>query len=346
MTQAKQLPSGNWRIRIYDSTLPTPVTKSFTAETKKKAEFLASQYVAEMERRRLGFAAGLDETQIDNRKFGDCLDEWIEGRSNVLSPSTVALYKNLRKKPIGRIENVPVNKLTRDRLQRFINDYAKDHKPKSVKNVEALLRTSLKDIRPDFAFVVKLPQKEKVDIVIPTTEQVNNLLQASEGTDLHLPILLAAFMGMRRSEIAALTWDDVDFVNNTIRVDEAIVYDDDDTPVRKTTKTTESHRTLEIPQKVRDGFPFLFDDQFIKLTPKQISHRFDTLKRKFGYKFTFHGLRHYYASISLKLNIPDKYVMERMGHSTNVMLKRVYQHTFQDEQQEVTRRLNDYFDNM
>ena len=42
----------------------------------------------------------------------------------------------------------------------------------------------------------------------------------------------------------------------------------------------------------------------------------------------------------------QQYAMERMGHSTNNMLKRVYQHTFKDEQESVTRRLDDYFDNI
>lgn len=343
--KATQLPSGNWRVRVYDSTGDKPVSKSFTADTKKKAEFLADQYIVEMNRRKFGLSAGADSKQMDNRTFGECLDKWIDNRSNVLSPSTIALYRVLRKKPLGKLERVPISKLTQDRLQSVINEYATKHSAKSVKNVEALLHTSLKDIAPEFSWAVKVPQKEKKMIIIPTTEQVEALLLATENTDVHLPILLAAFMGMRRSEIAALTWDDVDFVHSTITVDEAIVYDENDCPIRKTTKTTESKRVIEMPNRVREALPEIYDD-LIKLKPKQISHRFDTVRRKLGYKFTFHALRHYYASISLKLNIPDKYVMERMGHSTNNMLKRVYQHTFADEQAEVTRRLNDYFDNI
>lgn len=343
--KATQLPSGNWRVRVYDPTGEKPTTKSFTAETRAKAEFLAKQYTVQMKRRKFGLAAGADTKQLDERKFGDCLDEWIDSRSNVLSPSTVALYRVLRKKPLDKIENVPICKLTQDRLQKVINDYAVGHSPKSVKNVEALLHASLKSIAPDFVWAVKVPQKRKSEMVIPTTEQVNTLLLATENTDMHLPIMLAAFMGMRRSEICALTWDDVDFVHSTITVDEAVVYDENDAPVRKTTKTTESNRTIQMPNRVRDSLPEIYDE-FITLRPKQITHKFYNLCKKLGYKFTFHALRHYYASVSLKLNIPDKYVMERMGHSTNNMLKRVYQHTFKDEQESVTRRLDDYFDNI
>ena len=46
----------------------------------------------------------------------------------------------------------------------------------------------------------------------------------------------------------------------------------------------------------------------------------------------------------LQLGIPDKYAMERMGHSTNSMLKRVYQHTFESEHASINEKLQKYFD--
>lgn len=62
--------------------------------------------------------------------------------------------------------------------------------------------------------------------------------------------------------------------------------------------------------------------------------------------FTIHSLRHANASAMLKLNIPDKYAMERMGHSTPNMLKQVYQHIFRDEQTKVANKMNDYFNDI
>ena len=57
-------------------------------------------------------------------------------------------------------------------------------------------------------------------------------------------------------------------------------------------------------------------------------------------------LAHANASAMLKLNIPDKYAMERMGHSTPNMLKQVYQHIFRDEQTKVANKMNDYFNDI
>lgn len=57
-------------------------------------------------------------------------------------------------------------------------------------------------------------------------------------------------------------------------------------------------------------------------------------------KCRFHDLRHYNASIILALGVPDKYAMERMGHSTTDMLKKVYQHVMTEKRKEVSDVVN------
>ena len=57
-------------------------------------------------------------------------------------------------------------------------------------------------------------------MVIPTDEQVERLVSASANNrNLHLSILLAAFMGLRLSEILALRWEDIDTTAKTLRID-------------------------------------------------------------------------------------------------------------------------------
>lgn len=106
---------------------------------------------------------------------------------------------------------------------------------------------------PDFKFKVNLPQKERKEIVIPTTAQVNHIIEESKGTNLYLPILLAAMLGMRRSEVCALTWDDIDLERKTILIDEALVLDEYNTFVRKKTKMTNSKRVLDIPPQILEA---------------------------------------------------------------------------------------------
>ena len=72
--------------------------------------------------------------------------------------------------------------------------------------------------------------------------------------------------------------------------------------------------------------------------PDNITKMFPGLLRRSGLRHF-----HYYASIMLANNVPDKYAMKRMGHATNSMLKNVYQHIITQKDQEVTVVMNNFF---
>ncbi len=62
--------------------------------------------------------------------------------------------------------------------------------------------------------------------------------------------------------------------------------------------------------------------------------------------FRFHDLRHFNASLMLSEGIPDKYAVERMGHSTTAILKSVYQHTEDTKRMEVNAMMNGCIDSL
>ena len=61
---------------------------------------------------------------------------------------------------------------------------------------------------------------------------------------------------------------------------------------------------------------------------------------------TFHDLRHINASVMAQLNIPDKYAQERGGWKTDLVMKKVYTHTFSNERIIVDNIIDDYFENI
>jgi len=138
-------------------------------------------------------------------------------------------------------------------------------------------------------------------------------------------------------------WKKIDLKSRTITIDESVVLDEYNILVRKAPKTTLSQRKLDLPQQIIDALPER-GKPIITIQPGTLTRTFSNLVRRLGYDFTFHALRHYYASIMLQLGVPDKYAMERMGHSTNNMLKQVYQHTFESEQNAITNKMQEYFD--
>lgn len=333
MAKAQQLPSGSWRVRIRDYDDPAQPWKSFTADTAKEAELKALEYQLFHKERK----------KPANMTVGEAIDSYIDGRTNVLSPSTIAGYRCLRRNAYKSIEAKRLASLKSPDIQAAINSYAKDHTPKSVANAFALISAALAEHYPDLKINVNLPQKQKHEIEIPTTEEVNSLCEKLAGTPLYLPVLLAALCGLRRSEICALTWNDIDVEHRRIHVRSAVVLDEYHTLVKSGTKTYDSNRTLPLPEQVIMALPEK-GEEIITLTPNQISDSFSRFVRKnFPRYFSFHALRHYHASVLLQLNVPDKYAMEMMGHSTNNMLKTVYQHTFSTEQAAITERVQNFF---
>ena len=173
------------------------------------------------------------------------------------------------------------------------------------------------------------------------------MVKASTNTPLELPILLAAFMGLRRSEIIALKWDNIDFQNKKMTIDEATVLNIDNEPTTKNPKSVSGQRTIDIPASVLDALNrHRTDDniQVVPLTGAAIYKRFKRLQKQLGMNdFRFHDLRHYNASVMLALGIPDKYAMERIGHASNAILRNVYQHTMKKKQSEFSSQLDDFF---
>ena len=334
MAKAKKLPSGSWRVNQYIGTDENgnKKFKSFTAATKKEAEYADAEYV--MYRKA---ATGTNMTVYE------AIDEYIASKENILSPSTIQSYHVIRRTRLKSIGNVKLATLTQTNIQKAINIEAAEVAPKTVKNIYALLSAALK--QHNISYDIALPQKQKKEIVIPTKEDVEMLLDFPMPEDVRLAIMLAAFMGLRRSEIFALNVRDFNFDKKLLYVNKAMVKSPSGEYVIKTTKTYSGTRSLPIPERMLQELQsYNMTDPLMKRSPNAFTAFFEkTLKKMSIRSFRFHDLRHYYASVLLSLNVPDKYAMDLMGHSSTNMLKTVYQHIMPDKKQEISDMLNNYF---
>ncbi len=329
MATAKKLPSGNWRIRVYTGKVDgKDQFASITAPTKKQAE---------ME------AALLKYKRHEPMTLGTAMDRYIQAKEEVLSPATVLGYKKMRRLCFNSIIGKRLDRLNQENIQQAISEYSSGHSEKSTRNASGLLSAVLKMYMPGFQYSVTLPQKSKSHITIPSHGDVQKLVDAIRGTEMETVLMLASALGLRRSEICALTWDDIDMAACTISISKAMVLADDRTWSVKSPKTTASHRTVTIPDALHKHLRGLQQTPgpIIGINPDAITKRFIRLRNKHKVNCRFHDLRHYYASLMLALGIPDKYAMQRMGHETDNMLKTVYQHLMDDKDQEVDRSINE-----
>ena len=346
MATAKQLPSGSWRILVYDYTdeLGKRHYASFTSDDKKKGKKI-------VEKMALDFALNKEEYRRKKKEekkkkeeqltFGDALDNYIKFKTPVLSPRTIYDYKGTRKNHLQNLMEIPVNQITAEDIQLAINEDINGHSPKTVYNHHGLIVAVMKMHRPDFAFHTTLPKKVRPQLYIPTDDDIKNLLDAAAGTDMELPILLAAFGPMRRGEIAALTSDNIS--GNTVHVKCTMVLDLERNWIIKNPKSYAGDRFIEYPDFVAEKWKNI-DGRITGLHPNNITDRFSSLLKKAGIPhFRFHDLRHYCASILHALGIPDAYIMERGGWGNDTVLKNVYRHTLSDKKQEMSSKANSHF---
>lgn len=334
MATAKKLPSGSWRIQIYlgKDDDGKPIRKSFTARTKREAEYAAAMYAAG---RRM-------QTSPENMTVGEAIDQYISSQTNILSPSTVVGYKSIRRSALQELMPVKLSRLRQADVTRAVNVRALTHSPKSVRNAYGLLTAALAVYAPDLRLNTPLPKPVRKEISIPDQEQVAALMDYVRGTPLEIPVVLAACLGLRRSEICGLMGTDVDTAEKTITIRRALVINDKGQLVFKSPKSYAGTRTLT---DVAPSILLLLkpyegkEERIVTITPKSVTKRFGAAARELGIPVTFHGLRHYNASVMLALGVPDKYAMERLGQSTPGVLKRVYQHIMADKRTEIAGQM-------
>ena len=330
LPEPKQLPSGKWHVQV----MVQGRRMGKTFRTKEEASYWAA-----------GIKTKCREAEKSPRDMtvGELLDRYIMSKDSVLSPSTIAGYKRIRRNWTKSFTQIRLADLTQERVQRQINLMAKTKSPKSIRNAHGLLTAALAEFWPEKVLRTTLPQKRRYEAAIPSQKDIVCLAAAAEGRPIELPFLLAVWMGLRVSEIRGLTWDCIE--GDMLHIKQAVV-DGEHGPEIKGTKTYSGDRWIRLPPRIRaliERQPH--QDAFIvHMSGQAIYKAFSRLCEKSGVQhYRFHDLRHMQASVMLALGIPDKYAMERMGHASTNMLKTVYQHTMQETREQVADMVDDYF---
>lgn len=343
LPKIKQLPSGNFQARVYagKDADGKAVYKSITRPTYAEVQMELATFKVEHKEEKAQAAA--------NRTVRDAIQDYININSSVFSPSTVRLYNGLLRNSLQSLMSVKLSQIDQNTVQKAVNaESARGVSPKTVRNAYGLFTAAMAAEMPDRVFRVNLPQKVRSDISIPTEEEVKKLLETAEGTDMELPVLLGACCGMRRSEIGALTWGDIDIQSETISINQAMVLGDDHQLNIKGTKTTAGKRLIKL-------FPFVTaklssarvgkaSTDHVTIDPIAISNRWRWVLRHSGVKhYRFHDLRHYLVSVMLSLNVPKKYIADYVGHETEDMIDQVYGHIMASKKTSIQEELQEYF---
>ncbi len=337
MAKAEKLSSDRWRCKAnFTDETGRYTSKSFTGDTKKEAEGKAAIFL--MERKH--------DNKPENITLAQLADRHIENRSNLLSPSTVATYRKLRRVALQDIIDVRIGLLTKELYQKAINTYSKGKAYKTIICAHTFFKHVLTENDIHIADKVNLPQKDEPETIIPSSTEVNEFIAFIKGSRLYNYVLLAVFLGLRRSEVIALKWGDIDFEKKTVFINRARVQNEFKEWVEKLPKSFSGKRTLDAPQALLDALqPFEgeHDKYVIEDNPSALESLYKRTKEKANFQYTYHSLRHYYASVLLAEQVPNKYARERMGHKTDHMLNQVYQHTMKEYNEGISARMERFF---
>ena len=327
MANARKLPSGSWRVQVFAgmSTDGKRIYKSFTAASKKQAEFLAAEFTAKRNRPALSMTVG------------EAIDRYIDSKDGVLSPTTISEYRRIRKNYLQELMNIQIDRLTREQVQIAVTNQSRTHSAKTVINAHGLLAAALSMYMPDFVLKTTLPRKvKKLRNNLPTCEDV---MRVMHGQPAELPVLLALCLCLRMSEVRGIK--KVAVRGKYLSIERVIVTRDGQHIEKELAKTDDSRRIEELPDFLREMILSAPTDYATTMTGQAIYKQFTRRMASAGFPgVRFHDLRHIAATDMHSQGIPDRVAAQRGGWAGTQTMREVYQHSFEADRAKADSIMN------
>ena len=243
------------------------------------------------------------EAQQKGRTFGEVAEQWWEEAEPLLAVQSIKSYKPAKTRCIEFFGDTPITNITPKDIAKFMRSLAsKGYAQKTLSNQRIVINRIF-----DYAVIENEIQFNPCASVQVPKGQPKTVRSAASMTDEEkikttdhewLFPFIAIYSGLRKGEILALQWKDIDFDRDIISVSKS-VYHKFDKPYIKEPKTEAGKRYVPL------------------LAPLKAS-RYDTLfahyKKEVGVQCTAHQLRHSFATIAIENGVDIKSVSELLGH--------------------------------
>ncbi len=360
MASFKKLPNGTYQATIScgRDANGKQIRKYVTKPTLKECKAAAREIEMEIEENKL--------LAVSNMRFNSWVDKWLEMKKSHISQSTYVSYKMYVEKHykpyFGRFKLDQINSLhVREFISKKIEDGLSNTTVRKLFFVLSdIFETALKRKSPMDG--LEAPKPIKYEPKVPTQEEFNKIHEALKGTWDEMPLLLAAWCGLRQGEIFALKWNDISWKKGILTVDENRAISENGY-IDKSPKSQRGNRKISVPEyllnllknhrkkhlleilkakkenKEMPKSPYIFP-----MRPDSYSGRWSNLitEKKLP-DIRFHDLRHYHATILYRAGIPDHYAAHRLGHDIMV-LKKLYQHLQLEDKKELDKKVVNLFE--
>jgi len=289
--------------------------------------------------------------------FAEYLNQWIRDYAKAkLSQRSYDRYKDvLERCIIPVLGNIQIAQLSPNQLQRLYSSWLnKGLSPATVLYHHHVIHTALQSavkwqlVGRNVSDAVEIPKERRPEMQTWNEDEITQFLSYVKDSPYYALFYTALFTGMRRGELLALQWPDIDLLTGQISVNRSIHQLKDNSFTYAQPKSERSRRTIALtPSNIHilreyqekqildraylgiktDSILVFSTIQGEPIRPNTVTRAWHTLAQRAGVKvIRLHDARHAHASILLKQGIHPKVVQERLGHASIEMTLDLYSH--------------------
>jgi integrase len=366
---------GRWQGSVltgYNPETGKPVRKYFYGRTRKEVQEKINEVAPKV-------VAGTyrEPTKMTVAKW---FTTWLNDYMKLsLRPTTWESYRyQVEGHIIPALGHLRLAQLQTAHIQRLYNDKLQGGRldgkpgglsPKSVRYIHTVIHSCLEQARKESmitinpAGAVRLPKLEKPEIKYLGTAEAAIFLAMARESKHFAAFYLALSTGMRRGELLALRWKDIDFEAEQLTVNQGLVRISGKGLVFQEPKTALSNRVISLAPAVAqvlkehreqqtDGrimagaaynseLDLVFSNELGEpICPRAFTRVFERLVKKAGLNVTFHGLRHTFATLALQEGVDVKTIQETLGHHSAAFTMDVYSNVTAKMRREAADRVS------
>lgn len=309
------------------------IRKVFSGKTQRDVYLKIAQY---------------QEQQKKGVSFRDAVEEWYADCETRLTENSLNIYRYSANILLSEFADRPLDEITPQDLQRFMTNFARTRPKKTVTHVQTILKQIYRyanfshDLRYNPTDSLVLPKAQKGrERHFPTDTDIEVITEHVHDTYGLLPFM-ALYTGLRRGELCALRWCDIDFQRRIIRVRNNVIWTP--YPSLQSPKTESSIRDVPMIDAVADVLQPQAPDQFVfggdnPYSRQTITATIPNRLKRLGVQCTLHELRHGFASMLFRQGLDIQSISKILGHSSINVTMAVYLHEMNSGYMDTARDL-------